>query len=144
MIDKLDHGRSESDLDERPKVKDAMFSPFRNGVTRRQDGSTRLRSSSERGDSRIALEDNGRSYRQGADVPFASSPTLEEDLGQRIYTESTQGDFENGEGTYTTPAILEEDEDDPNSHAAMTRRAEEILANAKRRLTVSYSVTEKL
>ncbi|MCJ1242305.1 hypothetical protein MMC14_010313 [Varicellaria rhodocarpa] len=34
-------------------------------------------------------------------------------------------------------AILEEDEDDPTSHAALSIRAELILANAKKRLTVS-------
>jgi len=117
-------------------MKGAMYSPFQNGVLRRHDGFTRLRSSSEKGSNRIVFENNRLSYRQAIEVPFASSPTLEEDSRDRIYTESIKGDFENGEGTYTTPAILEEDEDDPRSHAAMTRRAEEILANAKRRLTV--------
>lgn len=34
-------------------------------------------------------------------------------------------------------AILDEDEDDPQSHAAMSKRAELILANAKKRLLVS-------
>lgn len=33
-------------------------------------------------------------------------------------------------------AVLDEDENDPFSHAALSVRAEEILANAKRRLTV--------
>lgn len=33
--------------------------------------------------------------------------------------------------------ILDEDENDPNSHAAMSKRAEQILANAKKRLLVS-------
>ena len=33
-------------------------------------------------------------------------------------------------------AVLDEDENDPLSHAALSVRAEEILANAKRRLTV--------
>ena len=41
------------------------------------------------------------------------------------------------DNTYKTPSILEEDEDDPNSHMGMSRRAEEILAIAKRRLTVA-------
>ena len=121
-------------------MKGTMYSPFQNGVLRQHDGSQRLRSSSARGDKRIAFENNRLYFRQTTDIPIASSPTLEEDSGSRIYTESTQGDFGNGEGTYTTPAILEEDENDPNSHAAMTRRAEEILANAKKRLTVSPSV----
>lgn len=115
-----------------------MYSPFRNGVLKQHDGSVRLRSGSERGGNRIAFENNRLSFRLDAAMPIASSPTLNEFSDQRIYTESTQGDFENGEGTYTTPAILEEDEDDPHSHAAMTRRAEWILANAKKRLTVRY------
>lgn len=129
--------------DENSRVKGPMCSPFRHGVLRRHDGSARRRSSSEKGDNRISFEQNRLSYQQGGELLFASSPTMQEnpsDFGQRIYTESTQGDYENGEGTYSTPAILEEDENDPYSHAAMTRRAEEILANAKRRLTVSYHV----
>ena len=130
------YGPSTSAPDGTTRMKGAMYSPFQNGVLRRHDGSTRLRSSSEKGSNRMVFENNRLSYRQAIEVPFASSPTLEEDSRDRIYTESIKGDFENGEGTYTTPAILEEDEDDPRSHAAMTRRAEEILANAKRRLTV--------
>ena len=35
-------------------------------------------------------------------------------------------------------AILDEDENDPSSHAAMSKRAEKILANAKKRLLVSF------
>ena len=128
--------RSRSASDHKLRAKGTMHSHLQNGV-QRHDGSLRLRSSSERGRIRIGSEEYEILDRKGLEVPFASSPTLEEDPGQRIYTESTQGDFENGEGTYRTPAILEEDEDDPHSHAAMTRRAEEILANAKRRLTVS-------
>lgn len=40
-------------------------------------------------------------------------------------------------GSQEIRAILDEDEDDPQSHAAMSRRAENILANAKKRLLVS-------
>lgn len=40
-------------------------------------------------------------------------------------------------GSQEIRAILDEDEDDPHSHAAMSRRAEHILANAKKRLLVS-------
>ena len=36
-------------------------------------------------------------------------------------------------------SVLDEDENDPTSHAAMTKRAEEILANAKKRLTVRHA-----
>lgn len=35
-------------------------------------------------------------------------------------------------------SIFDEDEDDPQSHAAMSKRAELILANAKERLLVSF------
>lgn len=38
--------------------------------------------------------------------------------------------------------ILDEDEDDPQSHAAMSKRAELILANAKKRLLVSSVVVQ--
>lgn len=140
-IESNGNNSSGSASDEKPRVKGAMYSPFRNGVLRRHDGSTRLRSSSESGNYRISFKKNRLSYQQGGEVPLTSSPTLQEDsngFGQRIYTESTQGDYENGEGTYNTPSILEEDESDPYSHAAMTKRAEEILANAKKRLTVSF------
>jgi len=142
-MESIGHGRSVSAPDEKSRLIGAMYSPFRNGVLRRHHGSTSRRSSSEKGENRIAFEKTRLSYQQGGEVPFASSPTLHDDpnrFGQRIYTESTQGDYENGEGTYSTPAILEEDENDPYSHAAMTRRAEEILANAKIRLTVSSRV----
>jgi len=142
-IGSIRHGRSESAPDEKLRVKGAMYSPFRNGVLRRHNGSVTRRSNSESGDKRNAIEKNPLPYQQGEEASLASSPTLHEDpgnFGQRIYTESTQGDYENDEGTYSTPAILEEDENDPSSHAAMTRRAEEILANAKKRLTVrSYT-----
>ena len=109
--------------------------PLHNGVLRNGDGAVRFRSSSEKGTNRSSTEDKPLD-RHVSGIPISSSPTFEEDTDPRIYTESTKGDFEDGEGTYTTPAILEEDEEDPQSHAAMTRRAEEILANAKRRLTV--------
>ncbi|KAL6717943.1 hypothetical protein ACLMJK_004028 [Lecanora helva] len=122
-------------FDEKRGLKHRINNPVQTGVLRHQDGRPRLRSSSERGSSRIAFENSRLSFRQDAEEPIASSPTIHEDNGQRIYTESTKDDFEDAEGTYTTPAILEEDENDPNSHAAMTRRAEAILASAKRRLT---------
>lgn len=40
-------------------------------------------------------------------------------------------------GVQEIRAILDEDEDDPHSHAAMSRRAEYILSNAKKRLLVN-------
>ena len=117
-----------------------MYSPFRNGVLRRHDGSTRLRSNSEKGDRR----DQSRFlYQSDEGAPLASSPTIQEQyhsFEERSYAETASQDYDHVEtkdSVYSTPAILEEDENDPHSHAAMTKRAEEILANAKKRLTVS-------
>ncbi len=118
------------------------MSPFRNGVLRRHDGSIRLKSSSERGDRRMSNEQSRFSYQPNGDSPFASSPTLHGDFNgieQWSYTDNVREDddlVESRNTTYHTPSILEEDENNPYSHAAMTRRAEEILANAKKRLTV--------
>lgn len=109
-----------------------MFSPFRNGILRRRDGSTKQRSASE-------SDDRSTTPKEGAALP--SSPTLQEDYtyqGQNGSKEAVAQDcdhVETRDSIYTTPSILGEDEDDPYSHAAMTRRAEEILANAKKRLT---------
>ena len=111
-----------------------MFSPFKNGILRRHEGSTKHQSGSERDDERIAPKE------VAAQAP---SPTLQEDCnhqGQNGYAEASVPDsdsLEIGDNVYSPPSILDEDEDDPHSHAAMTRRAEEILANAKKRLTVS-------
>lgn len=44
------HSRSGSAPDDRIRAKATMYSPFHKGVLRRHDGSTRLRSSSEKGD----------------------------------------------------------------------------------------------
>ena len=125
------------------KLQGAMSRSTRNGLRSRYEGRPRFRSSSEKGDNRITLERTRLGFTQEEDSATTPPPDDHEepdDLGQRIYTESTHGDYEDGEGTYRTPAILEEDENDPYSHAAMTRRAEEILANAKKRLTVSFRV----
>lgn len=119
------------------KTKTTMYGHSENDAPRRHNEPARSRSKSEKLRLRGSFESD---HRQSLDVPVASSPTLEGGLQERIYTASTEGDFDNGEGTYTTPGILEEDEDDPRSHAAMTRRAEEILANAKKRLTVGFNM----
>ena len=111
-----------------------MFSPFKNGVLRRHDGSTMHQAGSEKDNERITPKEV---------AALASSPTLQEDCnhqGQNGYAEASVPDsdsLEIGDNVYSPPSILDEDEDDPHSHAAMTRRAEEILANAKKRLTVS-------
>lgn len=109
-----------------------MFGPFKNGVLRRHDGSTMHQAGSEK--------DNERNTPKEV-AALASSPTLQEDCnhqGQNGYAEASVPDsdsLEIGDNVYSPPSILDEDEDDPHSHAAMTRRAEEILANAKKRLT---------
>lgn len=111
-----------------------MFSPFKNGILRRHDESTKHRSGSEKDESRATLK-------EGAAIP--SSPILQEDhefQRHNDFAEAAAQDsdqVETRDSTYSPPSILDEDEDDPHSHAAMTRRAEEILANAKKRLTVS-------
>ena len=111
-----------------------MFSPFRNGILSRHDGSTKHKSSSDRDAKRTSPKE---------EAALAPSPTLQEDYKQEDqngYTEAAAQDndhLETGDSIYSPPSILDEDEDDPYSHAAMTRRAEEILANAKKRLTVS-------
>ena len=113
-----------------------MFSPFKNGILRRHDGSTKHRSGSEKDARRIIPKE---------DAPLPSSPTIQEDHETKEpndHAEAAAPDsdlVETRNSTYSTPSILDEDEDDPHSHAAMTRRAEEILANAKKRLTVSPS-----
>lgn len=118
-----------------------MFSPFRNGILRRRDRSTKHRSASE---------SDGRSTTPKEEAALASSPTLQEDYTYQGRNGSTEaatldGDLvETRDSIYTSPSILEEDEDDPYSHAAMTRRAEEILANAKKRLTVRPGVAPSL
>ncbi|CAD6569476.1 MAG: hypothetical protein ASARMPRED_002911 [Alectoria sarmentosa] len=124
--------RSDSASDNRPREKGTMFSPFRNGILRRHDGSTKHSSGSEREDRRTTTNE---------EAALASSPTLQEDhihKGQDGYAEAAAQDYdhiETRDSIYNPPSILDEDEDDPYSHAAMTRRAEEILANAKKRLT---------
>lgn len=129
-------------LDYKGRMKPAghSLSPFRNGTLSRPSESTRTRSSSESGNGRIKFENSRLSYRPRGDMPIASSPTLRDDhnrSNQNRTSEDTERDYAPENNTYSTPAILEEDENDPHSHAAMTKRAEQILANAKRRLTVS-------
>ena len=113
-----------------------MFSTFRNGLLRRHDGSAKQRSGTEKDDRRTTSHE---------EIPLPSSPILQENhniQSQNGETDATAQGYdhvETRESTYSPPSILDEDEDDPHSHAAMTRRAEEILANAKKRLTVSLS-----
>ena len=135
--------RSDPSPEARRRLKPAgqSLSPFRNGVLSRPGGPTRAKSVTERekaGDGRIRFENSRLSYKPGPDKPVGSSPTLRDDFSQNrviIIEDDLQSDFA-PDNTYQTPSILEEDEDNPNSHTAMSKRAEEILANAKKRLTV--------
>lgn len=76
----------------------------------------------------------------GANDGDAMSPYSEElndsvmDLGRPTYGFPPLDNEKNG---FSAPPDVEDD--DPYSHAAMSIRAEQILANAKKRLTVSFS-----
>ena len=111
-----------------------MFSPFKNGLLRRYDGFTKQKLNLEKDDRRTTPKE---------EVALQSSPIIQErhtSKGQIDNADTAAQNYdrvETSDSTYSPPSILDEDEDDPQSHAAMTRRAEEILANAKKRLTVS-------
>ena len=130
------HTPSDSLPDDTTREEGTMFRPFRNGLLRRNDGSAKQRSGSEK---------DGKATISHEEVTLPSSPTLQEDHNiqrQNGDVDAAAQDYDHvdtRESTYSPPSILDEDEDDPYSHAAMTRRAEEILANAKKRLTVSLS-----
>ena len=120
------------------------LSPFRNGVLAHNDNPSILRSNSEKGHGRIKVENSRLSFRpNGESSPIATqSPHTNGDIGgMQALAESPDEDAP-PQSFYKTPSILDEDEDDPESHAAMTRRAEEILANAKKRLNVSFTLRE--
>ena len=126
----------------RQKTAGQSLSPFRNGIlTSRPGPGPRRRSNSERGDGRIKYENSRLSYKPSGDVVVSSSPaSSRREYNSPKRTIITEDESDEGEdvpdNTYSTPAILEEDEDNPNSHMAMSKRAEEILAIAKKRLTV--------
>ena len=113
-----------------------MFSPFKNGILRRLDDPITQPSGSDNAD---------RTNTPKEEAALLSSPTFRENHENKPDIEpgevaAQEGDHvETRDSTYSPPSILDEDENDPHSHAAMTRRAEEILANAKKRLTVSLS-----
>ena len=126
------------------------LSPFRNGVLSRPGGPTRARSVTERdkgSDGRIRFENSRLSYRPAATTEkvIVSAPTHKSEYSpHRVIiieddeqSEATLDKDYTPDNTYKTPSILEEDEENPNSHMAMSKRAEEILANAKKRLTVT-------
>ena len=134
----------------RPNMKDPQsrirhakqnLSPFRNGVLATHDGSL-ARSNSDRQHGRIKFENSRLTFRPNGDASRHSpgSPLVDQSSpSSNAPPGSSEGDDEIGpaHSTYKTPSILDEDENDPESHAAMTMRAEEILANAKKRLNVS-------
>lgn len=145
MVDEERHTRAASkDHQLRPKHAQQSLSPFRNGVLAQSDGPPRLRSNSERGHGRIQFNNSRLSFRPNGEERATPSPYLQEDtngIGLERLSESPEEEDGPSYNTYTAPSILDEDEDDPESHAAMTRRAEEILANAKKRLTVSLQIS---
>ena len=114
-----------------------MFSPFKNGILRRHDDPIKQRSGSDNDDKKQTPKE---------DTALPSSPTRQEDHENKMQVDSGEAAANDGDhvetrdSTYSPPSILDEDENDPHSHAAMTRRAEEILANAKKRLTVSLGL----
>lgn len=133
----------------RVKPAGQSLSPFRNGVLSRPGRPTRARSVTERekgGDGRIRYENSRLSYRPVGtpETTITSSPTLKDQYSpNRVIIieddEQSEAAVESNyapDNTYRTPSILIEDESNPNSHTAMSKRAEAILANAKKRLTV--------
>ena len=131
------HTTSDSISDESPREKGTKFSPFKNGILRRHDDPIKQRSGSDNDDKKQTPKE---------DAALPSSPTLQEDHENKMQVDSGEAAANDGDhvetrdSTYSPPSILDEDENDPHSHAAMTRRAEEILANAKKRLTVSLGL----
>lgn len=80
-------------------------------------------------------------------LPLASSPTLHDEYDFKRRSDASFDDFEiphwEGLGSATVDDFpspvgspFPEEEEGPMSHAALTKRAERILANAKTRLTV--------
>ena len=80
-------------------------------------------------------------------LPLASSPTLQDDNDLRRRSDASLDDFEIPHWEGLGPETIDdfpspvgspfpEEEEGPLSHAALTKRAERILANAKTRLTV--------
>ena len=115
------------------------LSPFRNGVLTPNDGAI-LRSNSQRSHGRIKVENSRLSFRPDGEVTMGPSHSPHgsgDATGMAPLPESPDEEDGAPNNIYKTPSILDEDENDPESHAAMTRRAEEILANAKKRLNVS-------
>ena len=126
------------------------LSPFRNGVLSHPGGPTRARSVTERekaADGRIRFENSRLSYRPITEQITVSPPSRTNDYStKRVIIieddEQSEAPTERSripDNTYKTPSILDEDENNPNSHMAMSRRAEEILAIAKKRLTVLFA-----
>ena len=129
----------------RVRTSGQSLSPFRNGVLT-HGGPSRARSISEKGNGRIQFENSRLTYKPnggstGDASPASSTKRRHEFPGplQRVIIESDtdEDDEKTPQTTYKTPAILEEDDENPNSHMAMSIRAEEILAIAKKRLMVS-------
>ena len=82
-------------------------------------------------DEHVTWNGDGSEYKRAGEE-------LHQSMGRNASISSTRMDL--GDERRDARAILEEDEDDPTSHAALSVRAELILANAKKRLTVSMGI----
>ena len=136
------HARTSSNEQRsRPKQPSLSLSPFRNGILTRQD-SARAGTNGEKNNSRIKYENSKLVYRPNGHSSQNTSPILGNEVNEEDHSDANrltetpeQEDF-SAPVDYRTPSVLNEDENDPKSHAAMTRSAEETLANAKQQLTV--------
>ena len=150
-LDERDSRSGFRDLKLRSKHNNQSLSPFRNGILAQNEAQTRPKTSSDRGYGRIRVADTRLSYRPNGEgssnrLPAASQSPVAgegfEEAGLERLSESPELGEHAAHEIYKTPSILDEDENDPESHAAMTRRAEEILANAKKRLTVCGGLSD--
>ena len=134
----------------RPSLPGAWFTEedIRRAKLDVNDNATSLVQSETTAAAKQDFEEENNEYNEYGLGPYATDlarRTAEEGGGS--YVKSTEDLRETNEDSDSTMpfgrsnlarAVLEEDEDDPTSHAALSLRAEEILANAKKRLTVCF------
>ena len=104
------------------------------------------RSYKSSGDPKRDEVDNG--YWEGFDGPVTDTAV---ESGLSGHPESVNGDREPSDRSSTPdhdlrglPVNQDDDDNDPTSHAAMSKRAEQILANAKKRLLVSAPMLQSI
>ena len=83
-------------------------------------------------------KENWDAFDDGSVISEGVSPLV--DAERETYLISENGPVEGYNFSDRFRTAIAEEEDDPYSHAAMSVRAEQILANAKRRLTVRYTM----